>query len=296
MWRKFGRIITGNALEILKELPSGSVHCCVTSPPYWGLRDYGMAGQIGLETSPFEYIAKLAAVFEQVWQVLRDDGTLWLNLGDCYIGKQNKQWGSGLKAKDLAGIPWRVAFALQKKGWYLRSDIIWYKTNSKPESVKDRPTRAHEYIFLLSKSRKYFYDYQAVRVASIRKDKRRINREQSRAMQGLPEFQPNSGGAASYGPKVGTYGTPYDGLCNLRDVWPVAIRDYQKHIAFFPPDLVRPCIRAGSPVDGVVLDPFFGSGTVGLVCLEEKRRFIGIELNPDYVGMAEKRLDKAGAL
>lgn len=317
MWREQGRIITGDACEILKELPDGSAHCCVTSPPYWGLRDYGIAGQIGLEASPVEYIASLLNVFEQVWRVLRDDGTLWLNLGDSYIGyhgNKNAKGGkapsdlpgyrenmrastvglNGLKAKDLAGIPWRVAFALQEKGWYLRSDVIWHKTNSKPESVKDRPTKAHEYIFLLSKNKKYFYDYHAVRVASSRKDKRRINKKQQRAMQGLPDRQPNSGGSASYGPKVGTYGSPGDGFCNLRDVWPVSIRDYQKHIAFFPPDLIRPCIRAGCPVGGLCVDPFFGSGTVGLVCLEEKRSFIGIELNPEYVAMAEKRLDKMG--
>lgn len=301
---------------MLKGLPDGSVHCCVTSPPYWGLRDYGMAGQIGLEVSPREYIGGLMPVFEQVWRVLRNDGSLWLNIGDSYIGyhgnknaidgqtpsdkpgycenmRQSTVGIDGLKNKDLAGIPWRIAFALQNKGWFLRSDIIWHKPNPTPESVKDRPTKAHEYIFLLTKSEKYYFDYKAIREKAIGQDKRPIWKEQPREMRGMPDYQPNSL-SKTYPVKKGTMGTPADGLRNKRSVWSVATRPYSEaHFATFPPDLIRPCVLAGCPASGVVLDPFFGSGTVGQVCIEEKRGFIGIELNPEYAAMAERRLDNA---
>lgn len=281
-----GTILTGDALAMLRTLPDQSVQCCVTSPPYWGLRDYGIAGQIGLEVSPSAYAAALVPVFEEVRRVLRDDGTLWLNLGDSYVGYHGNKNASGtapsdkpgyrenmrettvgvdgLKNKDLAGIPWRMAFALQDAGWILRSDIIWHKPNPVPESVKDRPTRAHEYLFLLSKSPRYAYDAEAVRepvAAFIREWQRPNHRLDSR---------------------------------NRRSVWTVSTRPYaDAHFATFPPDLIRPCILAGCPQGGTVLDPFFGSGTVGQVCVEEGRNFIGIEINPDYVAMAERRIAEA---
>lgn len=316
MWRERGRIIIGNAYDMLKDIPDGSVHCCVTSPPYWGLRDYGMAEQIGLEVSPNEYLAGLISVFEQVWRVLRDDGSLWLNLGDSYVGyhgnknalagcapsdkpgyRENMRSSTvglnGLKAKDLVGIPWRMAFALQEKGWFLRSDIIWHKPNATPESVKDRPTRGHEYIFLLTKSEKYFYDYQSIRETAISNDKRIVSSTQPRSMKGLPSKQANKL-SKTYPVKQGSIGSAPDGKRNRRTVWTVATRPYHDaHFATFPTDLIRPCILAGCPVNGVVLDPFFGSGTVGQVCIEERRKFIGIELNPEYADMAEKRLDNA---
>lgn len=308
-----GQILVGDSRSILSSLPEKSVHCCVTSPPYWGLRDYLANGQIGLEASPHEYIDDIICVFSQVWRVLRDDGSLWLNLGDTYIGyhgnknalegaapsdkpgyRENMRHSSigldGLKNKDLAGIPWRVAFALQESGWFLRSDIIWHKPNPMPESVKDRPTKAHEYIFLLTKSEKYFYNYHAIKEAAESCDKRRVRRNQPRLMKGLPKYQPNKPGK-TYPVKQGTMGTPADGRRNRRTVWTVATRPYREgHFATFPPDLIRPCILAGCPVNGIVLDPFFGSGTVGQVCIEERRRFIGIELNPEYVDMAGRRL------
>lgn len=308
-----GRIITGDARDALAAFPDKSVNCCITSPPYWGLRDYGMANQIGLEKTLLDYIDSLLAVFSEVWRVLRDDGTLWLNLGDSYIGyhgnknaieghassdkpgyRENMRSSTvginGLKAKDLAGVPWRVAFALQERGWFLRSDIIWHKPNPTPESVKSRPTRAHEYLFLLAKSARYYFDYEAVREKAVAQDKQRVRKDQPRAMRGMPEHQPNSLNK-TYPVKKGTMGTSEDGLRNKRSVWTVATRPYHEaHFATFPPDLVRPCVLAGCPAGGVVLDPFFGSGTVGQVCIEENRKYIGIELNPEYVAMAQRRL------
>lgn len=262
-------LLIGDVRERLKELPDRSVHCCVTSPPYWGLRDYGEAGQIGLEQSPEEYVAELVAVFREVWRVLRDDGTLWLNLGDSYAGNNSRasnngragfgnprdgvfeRIGDGLKTKDLVGIPWRVAFALQADGWYLRQDIIWHKPNPLPESVKDRCTKAHEYIFLMSKSPRYYFDYEAIREPTIDlQDKR-----------------------------------------NRRDVWTVPIKPFTgAHFATFPTDLITPCILAGCPDGGVVLDPFFGAGTTGLVAQSLKRGWVGCELNPVYAEMALKRI------
>lgn len=262
------RIIIGDTRARLAKLPAGMFHCCVTSPPYWGLRDYGYEDQIGAETTIEDYIASLVEVFRGVRRALRDDGTLWLNLGDSYTSgnrtwrdsdKKNPARGMsyraptprGLKPKDLIGIPWRIAFALQADGWFLRSDIIWYKPNCQPESVKDRPTQAHEYLFLLTKSQDYYYDSESVR-------------ERTRDLKGTR---------------------------NRRTVWEINTEPYSgAHFAVFPRSLVRPCVLAGSPKGGAVLDPFFGSGTAGVVCLEEGRRCLGIELKSEYAALAKERL------
>ncbi len=274
------RLLVGDVREQLAELADGSAQTVVTSPPYWGLRDYGADGQIGLEPTPEEYVAALVDVFDAVARVLRPDGTLWLNLGDTYIGGRNGGIGSssitsqrnqkaaraawlatpgrahrsapGLKPKDLVGIPWRVAFALQAAGWYLRSDIIWAKPSPMPESVRDRPTRAHEYLFLLTQSPRYYFDAAAI-------------------------AEPSSWDRGS-------------GTRNKRSVWRVPQTPFAgAHFATFPPSLVEPCILAGAPPDGVVLDPFAGSGTALRVALELGRRAVGIEINPEYAAMARER-------
>lgn len=260
-------IFEGDVVTVLRRLPAKSVRCVVTSPPYWGLRDYGIEEQIGLEETLPQFIQKLVAVFAEVRRVLTDDGTLWINIGDGYtsgnrgyraVDKKNRARAmavrpdtpEGLKPKDLIGIPWRLAFALQDDGWYLRTDVIWNKPNAMPESVKDRPTRSHEFLFMFSKSEKYFYDFDAVK-------------------------QPAESG----------------GLRNLRTVWNISTKAYAgAHFATFPPELVRPCVRACTKKGDFVLDPFFGAGTVGLVCNEEGRKYAGIELNPSYVKLAMERL------
>ena len=348
-------ILVGDAIERLKELPDESVNCCVTSPPYWGLRNYGVDGQIGLEATPQLYVDRLLQVLREVRRVLRSDGTLWLNLGDCYAtgagavgdcpggGEQGARWrgdvdrirddkrgyrgerlangrgdqpailrkktralrdGShcgkhtamasmgpmsqpnrmpiaGLKPKDLVGMPWRVAFALQADGWWLRSDIIWSKPNPMPESVQDRPTKAHEYIFLLSKSEHYFYDGAAIREQDHNTDHPRgfteeIDRQQPGASphRGLRTLEGRNGAGR-----------------NKRTVWEVGTGSFpDAHFATFPEKLIEPCILAGSPAGGVVLDPFMGAGTTALVSLKARRQFIGIELNPEYAKIAEARI------
>lgn len=314
--RMNGTILTGDALAMLRTLPDESVHCCVTSPPYWGLRDYGVVGQIGLEATPSAYVDALTPVFEEVRRILRRDGTLWLNLGDSYIGYHGNKNASGhapsdksgyrenmrettvgvdgLKNKDLAGIPWRLAFALQSDGWYLRGDVIWHKPNPMPESVKDRPIRAHEYLFLLSKSPRYYYDHEAVREPAASSFKGNSDNRYSFRRA----HSKRAVGSATH--PLGTHrpdrdDTRYCGPTRARrDVWTVATRGFSDaHFATFPPDLIRPCILAGCPAGGTVLDPFFGSGTVGQVCIEERRNFIGIELNPEYVSIAERRIAEA---
>ncbi|MEE0814997.1 MAG: site-specific DNA-methyltransferase [Desulfovibrio fairfieldensis] len=316
----FVSILTGDALAMLRTLPDQSVQCCVTSPPYWGLRDYGVPGQIGLESSPQEYVAALLPIFQEVKRVLRADGTLWLNLGDSYIGYHvNKRahgsaapsdvGANGLKNKDMAGIPWRVAFALQDAGWYLRCDCIWAKPNPMPESVQDRPTRAHEYLFLFSKSERYYYDHEAVKEPAVHAADAPRNRWDTKdyAIPGQKPQKRTTRGPGNWGvvpcgfpgenPGRGrTSGPVRDGNAsrNRRSVWTIATRPFpDAHSATFPPDLIRPCILAGCPVGGVVLDPFFGAGTVGVVCVEEGRRYIGIELNSDYVEMASGRIAEA---
>jgi DNA modification methylase len=300
-------VICGDALAELRKLPDELVHCCVTSPPYWGLRDYGVDGQLGLEPTPEEYVANLVAAFREVRRVLRDDGTLWLNLGDCYNGSggaggdynpgglkegQPKYPGrniSSLKPKDLVGIPWRVAFALQADGWWLRSDIIWHKPNPMPESVTDRPTRAHEYIFLLSKSQQYYYDHEAIKepaVGSTTGPAASFRRHSSQRNHALcPNNTPTH--------RADRDDVRYDGpLRNKRSVWEVATKPFpEAHFATFPEQLIEPCILAGSPLGGVVLDPFSGSGTTAVVAKKLARRWIGIELNPEYAEMAQRRID-----
>ena len=325
------RIIEGDCIEGMRRLEGQSVNCVVTSPPYFGLRDYGHDGQIGLEASPEAFVAKLVEVFREVRRVLRDDGTVWLNLGDSYAraggwsnnngldgvkrgegnramsnmtgeGGASQKLADGLKSKDLIGIPWRVAFALQADGWYLRQDIIWHKPNPMPESVRDRCTKAHEYIFLLSKSQKYYYDHEAVKEPLSEASIGRAGRKQrlmDRTGAGTLGKQIVDGVDATHayaGLALGRNGkTGYDldsGLRNRRSVWTVATKPYKgAHFATFPPDLIRPCILAGCPKDGTVLDPFGGSGTTALVALEEGRKAVLCELNTDYIALAHKRLE-----
>lgn len=300
-------IFQGDAWQLAKTLPDQSVNCIVTSPPYWGLRDYGEPGQFGLEATPQAYVAKLVALFAELRRVLRDDGTLWLNLGDSYAntgnpgqdfsasrvgyggkgrghlgGQPAKQMPPGLKPKDLVGIPWRVALALQDDGWYLRSDIIWHKPNPMPESVTDRPTKAHEYVFLLSKCERYYYDADAVAEQSVYPGDTRHLRFDSRKVH-----EPMS---LDNGSRERT-GNPTGETRNRRSVWTIATAPYAgAHFATFPPALVEPCVKAGCPVGGVVLDPFMGSGTVAAVAASLGRRYVGFELNPDYIELANARL------
>ncbi len=298
------RIIPGDVLAGLATLPDASVHCCVTSPPYWGLRDYGHEGQIGLEATPAEYVAKMVAVFREVRRVLRDDGTLWLNLGDSYAGSNqtggtnsketgrrkdrmiaNRNTGQvpdGLKAKDLVGIPWRVAFALQADGWYLRSDIIWSKPNPMPESVTDRPTKAHEYLFLLSKSERYHYDADAISEPSLNAGKM----VKTNGADGYESESMNLRTREGF-----KRGVLVKDTRNRRSVWTVPSEPFPgAHFAVMPTALVKPCILAGCPTGGTVLDPFGGSGTVAVVALENGCGFVGCELNPEYVEIAKKRI------
>lgn len=377
--------LQGNALDVLRTLPDASVHCVVTSPPYWGLRDYGTEGQIGLEPTPQEYVANMVAVFREVRRVLRDDGTCWLNLGDSYASNwgmgakrksswwstaseelEGKGWGDvetaippnsfkssgpGMKVKDLCGIPWRVAFALQEDGWWLRSDIIWHKPNPMPESVTDRPTKAHEYVFLLTKSARYFYDTDAIRDEPTSRPK---------ASDTLITEHRRSDGMENYGMGVkgtsGIYGQPmtHPAGRNARTVWTISTAPYSgAHFAVMPPKLVEPCIKAGTsahgccpvcgapwvrvvertpmvidrsnnhppelrtrtsgtmlesptatttgwrptcahdaePIPCTVLDPFSGAGTTALVALGLGRNAIGIELNPQYIELAQQRIN-----
>jgi DNA modification methylase len=312
-------IINADCLEGLKKIPDGVFNCCVTSPPYFGLRDYGVDGQIGLETTPDEFVSKLVEVFREVRRTLKDDGTLWLNLGDSYAaarggthqpaetsagGKGGKTENGetvnrgrhagynptrnapaiGLKHKDLIGIPWRVAFALQADGWYLRQDIIWHKPNPMPESVKDRCTKAHEYIFLLSKSPKYFFDSDAMKEPSkwYGKDKR-----SGKGRQQYDGKREQNTGSIAISPSM----VVVDEMRNKRSVWTVTTKPFKDaHFATFPPDLIEPCILAGSPQGGLVLDPFGGAGTTAVVCENLGRNYTLFELNPEYINMANKRL------
>lgn len=298
-------LYVGDSLSVLRTMPDQSVQMCVTSPPYWGLRDYGVKGQLGLEATPELYVSRLVDLFGEVRRVLRDDGTLWLNLGDSYAGGGNNRGGNpsersckqasnrggygqiatpvpiDLKPKDLVGIPWRVAFALQADGWYLRSDIIWHKPNPMPESVTDRPTKAHEYMFLLAKSDRYFYDAAAVAEPA--------------------KFPEGSWGSTKklecaeyrsfYGEGRRWTGGP---TRNRRTVWSVSTKPFKgAHFATFPPKLIEPCILAGSGPGDVVLDPFSGAGTSGLVAQEHGRQYVGIELNREYADISIARLTTA---
>ena len=293
------RILIGDARVRLAELDDGSVQTCITSPPYFRLRDYGHGDQMGLESTPDEYVKGMVDLFREVWRVLADDGTLWLNLGDSYVTAPKGSGGvsglggrpnlpsvprnaPGLKQKDLIGAPWRVALALQADGWWLRQDIIWAKPNPMPESVTDRCTKSHEYLFLLSKSARYFYDHEAVKEeASGPPQTRDRNTEGYGAALG--------DGRDRWSPGERTYGE--DGLRNKRDVWTIPTKPFKcAHFAVMPEALVEPCVLAGSREGDTVLDPFAGSGTVGVVALRHQRNFVGCELNPEYAEMAKNRI------
>lgn len=302
------RIVVGDCLESLRGMASESVDCCVTSPPYFALRDYGVDGQIGLEETPAAFIARLVEVFSEVRRVLREDGTAWVNMGDTYG-----------KGKQLLGIPWRLAFALQDDGWILRQEIVWAKPNPMPESVRDRCTKSHEHIFLLSKSQAYYFDQESIKepvapssiarlaqdvesqqgsdrvpgktngpMKAVRSRRDSFRRDESKREQAIP------------GQSFGTHRPDRDDseyaldVRNKRSVWSVPTIGFKgAHFATFPPDLIRPCIQAGCPVDGIVLDPFGGSGTTSVVAMQEGRRSILCELNPEYAEMARKRIDAA---
>lgn len=379
-------LLTGHCLDVLRELPGASVDCCVTSPPYWGLRDYGTEpqvwggradcahrwgaaripaangsaamlggspkphsatrhsresafcmscdawkGSLGLEPTPALYVEHIGEVFREVRRVLTKEGTLWLVLGDCFAGS----WGNygskrralgcgiprpgrpdaaflppqaaapGLKRKDLVGIPWQIAFALRDDGWYLRSDIVWNKPNAVPESVRDRPTRAHEFVFLLTKSARYYYDWKAIAEPLAQSSLRRLRQASfDEQTGGAKDYAAAAGGSPGRSartaivnlkgralPEGGRTSYPATYRKNRRSVWTLPTHPYAgAHFATYPPELVRPCVLAGSPPDGVVLDPFAGAGTTGKVAREEGRRFIWIELNPAYVGLARERL------
>lgn len=329
----------GDCLQLLRELPDQSVHCCVTSPPYFGLRDYGVEGQIGLEETPAEFINKLVEVFREVRRVMRDDGTCWVNMGDSYASGGRGGGGSymeergdaawkgrgaatgwrsapvGYKHKDLMGIPWRLAFALQEDGWYLRQDIIWRKPNPMPESVTDRCTKAHEYLFLLSKSRKYYFDQESIAEPLAPTSIERLAQENWEKQQGSDRVPGKTNGAmkAVGGSRrnsfaretkysAGDHGqkgqhrpdrpdVDYSDKRNKRSVWDVPTGGFKgAHFATFPPDLVRPCILAGSPRGGLVLDPFGGAATTAMVAMQEGRRAILTELNPEYAALGHQRL------
>lgn len=302
-------ILHGDALTTLRTLPSESVHCIVTSPPYFGLRDYGADGQIGLEPTPEEYVAALVAVLREARRVLRNDGTLWLNLGDSFAagGAIDPYWRTtsgkimppqgraprtgNLKPKDLIGIPWRVAFALQADGWWLRSDIIWQKPNCMPESVRDRPTKSHEYVFLLAKSERYYYDADAIMESAAPQSLARIHQRTFAQQTGGPKDYRTSGVNPNRSMRQTLENFAKNPRRNRRDVWSVATAPYKgAHFAVMPPALVEPCVLAGCPVGGVVLDPFFGAGTVGVVARRHSRHYLGIELNAEYIALAEARI------
>lgn len=328
-------ILHGDALARLREMPDGSVNCCVTSPPYYGLRDYGVDGQIGLESSPAEYIARLVEVFREVRRVLRSDGTCWVNIGDSYAN--DGKWGgssggkhvkalhgntnigrgrksTGLKPKDLIGIPWMLAFSLRDDGWWLRQDIIWSKPNPMPESVRDRCTKAHEYVFLLTKSYRYAYDHEAIfeplqaaavenyperakvtgRGTQCAADARWNDRDKSvgfpPSYKGSSFNKGKSVAVEQTGARVGEAPRNEAAGRNKRSVWTLpTLPTPDAHFATFPIDLSETCILAGCPADGVVLDPFCGAGTTGLAAIKHGRKFIGIELNAEYIDIAHDR-------
>ena len=325
------KIYQGDSLEVLKTFEDNSIDCCVTSPPYYALRDYGVDGQIGLEDSPEKYIERLTEVFMEVHRVLKPNGTLWLNIGDSYAGncsvtstgrcgmgkpreRIDHRVFDGIKPKDLIGIPWMLAFSLRNAGWYLRQDIIWHKPNPMPESVTDRCTKSHEYIFLLSKSQKYYFDYEAIqekatgydgRKDTMMKGSKKYDTQivpnqsvQSMAKNGHERWKFKSKNCQYDGKQPNSMHLKREGMTdevypvrNKRDVWTVNIKPCKEaHFATYPPELVSNCIFAGCPEGGVVLDPFMGSGTTGIVANKLGRHYVGIELNPEYVEMARRRI------
>lgn len=335
---ELNKIYEDDSLMLLRQFPDQFFNTCVTSPPYWNLRDYGVPGQLGLEDTPEEYIANMVEIFREVRRTLRDDGTLWVNIGDSYAGGGNGGGGSfakdgirtaepgtdknkatrhgkrgainGIKSKDMVGIPWMLAFALRADGWYLRSDIIWSKPNPMPESVIDRPTKAHEYLFLLSKSPQYYYDSYAIRepikessVARLNQDIKNQNGSYtpSKGNGNMKAVAPRSDKQRGHSRRHAGFNDRWDGMskqeqqatgANKRTVWTVATQAFpEAHFATFPEKLIEPCILAGSPENGIVLDPFMGAGTTALVASRLNRKFVGIELNPQYIDMAYKRID-----
>ena len=287
---KMDVIINRDALYALRELPSESVNCCVTSPPYYGLRDYGLDAQIGREDTPEQYIGRLVEVFRELRRVLKDDGTFWLNIADTYCGSGMK---AGCKQKDLIGIPWLVALALRGDGWYLRSSIIWHKTNPMPESTRDRPTRCYEYVFLLTKSKKYYYDWQAVAEPIAPTTAGRLKSGVSKGNKyNVTVPGQNQPQKINRPREKGAYADELiSPVRSRRNVWQINNVGYHGgHFAAFPPKLAETCILAGCPIGGIVLDPFFGSGTTGMVAKRLNRRYIGIELNPDYCELAKQRI------
>lgn len=341
---QLNQIIQSDCIEGLRTLPDKSVNCCVTSPPYFGLRDYGVDGQIGLEPSPEAYVETLVNVFREVRRVLKDDGTLWLNIGDSYAAQRGgthqpaetlagakhgktidgeivnrgrhdgynptrNAAAIGLKHKDLIGIPWMLAFALRADGWYLRQDIIWNKPNPMPESVKDRCTKSHEYIFLLSKSARYYYDADAIKEPANYpnvvgmdetgfKDPKTVNgKHKHSSITGSRKdySKRQAGGGSGVNGHSGAFKADgsalYGETRNKRSVWTVTTKPYSEaHFATYPPDLIEPCIKAGCPEGGLVLDPFMGAGTTAMVARKLNRNYIGFELNPEYIRIAQNRL------
>ena len=300
------RILQGDCIESLKKLEDESINTCITSPPYWGLRDYnGEEKQLGLEETPEEFVENLVNVFREVKRVLRDDGTVWLNLGDSYSSggrttttnqtlRGDKDYGvtrpkpsEGIKPKDLIGIPWRVAFALQADGWYLRQDIIWHKPNPMPESVRDRCTKAHEYIFLLSKNAKYYFDNEAIKEDAVAKNRTAGNKVPQKGTD-QPFSETKQGLIKAQQKKYQKR--------NKRSVWTVTTKPFKgAHFATFPMDLIEPCVLAGCPEGGTVLDPFAGSGTTGIVAANHARNSVLLELNEEYIEIAKKRIkEQAG--
>lgn len=308
-------IIQGDSLGVLKTLPDESVDCCITSPPYWGLRDYGVDGQLGLEKTPEEYVAKMVGVFGEVKRVLKKEGTLWLNLGDSYMsgggtsrhhGYTDPKWKVArkiehfepqayphktIKPKDLVGIPWRVAFALQSDGWYLRQDIIWHKPNPMPESVTDRCTKSHEYIFLLAKSQKYYFEQILEPLVENSDMAYRRTIRAGRKYGVKRPYQDNQ--PLSYANSQADANATHK---NRRSVWTITTKPFKEaHFATFPEDLIIPMVKAGCPKGGLVLDPFMGAGTTSVVAKKLDRNYLGIELNPEYIKIAEERIKKIPA-
>jgi DNA modification methylase len=310
---KLNQIHCGDAAEVLRRLPADSVDCIVTSPPYYGLRNYGVDGQIGLETSPEQFIARLLDVFRECRRVLRATGTMWVVVGDSYAGSgrgkgdRNRKGNKvqhhagfvgdlfdkpyrveGCKNKDLIGIPWMLAFALRADGWYLRQDVIWHKPNPMPESIRDRCTKAHEYVFLFSKSPRYYFNRAAMQEPAQYDGRKKLVRAASRKYsQSIVSSQPVQTihhGGNRYNVNAGF-------VRNKRSVWSVPTHPFKgAHFATFPPDLITPCVLAGCPEGGIVLAPFMGAGTTAIVARSLGRSYVGVELNPDYIRIAEERL------